>query len=92
MVLLVSPADTERIAETVQRLGQTVDLRLQTTPEPVRAAFSIGLIDDIAPEMAPDEILIFADERMFEHKRERLRSDPGWRALSEPPERRPAPA
>ncbi len=77
MVLLVGPAGTERIDDTVERLGRSIDLRLQSTPEPVRAAFSIGLIDDIAPHLTPDEILSLADERMYEHKRDRRRSDPG---------------
>ncbi|MDF1523323.1 MAG: GGDEF domain-containing protein, partial [Trueperaceae bacterium] len=77
MVLLVGPSDTERVAETVRRLGQGVDLRLQTTSEPVRAAFSVGLIDDIAPEATPDEILSHADERMYEHKRRQRSTDPG---------------
>jgi diguanylate cyclase (GGDEF)-like protein len=76
MVLLVGPSDAERIAETVRRLGRGIDLTLQTTPDPVRAAFSVGLIDDIAPEMTPDDILSHADERMYEHKRLR-KTDPG---------------
>lgn len=76
MVLLVGSADAARVAETVRRLGQGVDLQLQTTPEPIRAAFSVGLIDDIAPEATPDEILSLADERMYEHKRLR-RTDAG---------------
>ncbi len=76
MILLVGPTDVERIAETVRRLGQGVDLRLQATAEPVRAAFSVGLIDDIAPESTPDEVLSQADERMYEHKRQRRKTDP----------------
>jgi len=76
MVLLIGAVDTEVVAETVRRLGHGVDLRLQTTPEPVQVAFSVGLIDDIAPESTPDEILSRADERMYEQKRRR-RSDPG---------------
>lgn len=75
MILLVGTADTERVAETVRKLGRGLDLHLQSTPEPVRAAFSVGLIDDIAPEATPDEILSRADERMYEHKRRRS-SDP----------------
>lgn len=77
MVLLVGSADVDRVADTVRRLGHGVDLRLQATSEPVRASFSVGLIDDIAPEATPDEILNHADERMYEHKRHRRPSDPG---------------
>jgi len=77
MVLLVGPTDADRVADTVRRLGQGVELRLQTTSELVRAAFSVGLIDDIAPEATPDQILGEADERMYEHKRQRRRTDPG---------------
>jgi diguanylate cyclase (GGDEF)-like protein len=76
MILLVGAADAAEIAETVRRLGQGVDLLLQTTPEPLHVAFSVGLIDDIAPESTPDEILSRADERMYEQKR-RYRSDAG---------------
>lgn len=77
MILVVGSADVEQVADTVRRLGLGVDLRLQTTPEPVRAAFSVGLMDDIMPEATPDEILNHADERMYEHKRQRGASDPG---------------
>ena len=69
MVLLVGSADSERVAEAVRRLGHGVELYLQTTNEPLRAAFSVGLIDDIAAEATPDAILSLADERMYEHKR-----------------------
>ncbi len=77
MILLVGSDDLERVAETVRRLGQGVELSLQSTSSQVRIAFSVGLIDDIAPEATPDEVLSLADDRMYEHKRRRRKSDPG---------------
>ncbi len=76
MIRLVGTPGTERVAETIERLGQGVDLQLHSTTEPVRAEFSVGLIDDIAPEATPDQILSDADERMYAHKRGRRQSDP----------------
>ena len=77
MVLLVGAADNERVAEAIRRLGRGVDLNLQTTTESLRAGFSVGMIDDIAPEATPDQILSLADERMYEHKRARRQPEPG---------------
>lgn len=71
MILLVGSDDIERVAETVRRLGKGLDLRLEATSSPVRVAFSVGLIDDIAPEATPDEVLSQADDRMYAHKRRR---------------------
>jgi diguanylate cyclase (GGDEF)-like protein len=75
MVLLVGRAENDRVADAVRRLGQGVDLRLQATPEPVHVSFSVGLMDDIAPEATPDEVLSQADDRMYAHKRSRRKSD-----------------
>lgn len=76
MILLVGSDDVDRVAEAVRYLGHGLDLDLQTTTESLRAGFSVGLIDDIAPEATPDEILSLADERMYEHKRLKRKTDP----------------
>ena len=77
MILLIGPSDAEVVAETVRGLGQGLELQLQTTSASVRTGFSVGLIDDIAPDQTPDQILSLADERMYEHKRGRRECDAG---------------
>jgi diguanylate cyclase (GGDEF)-like protein len=75
MILLVGETGGDHIAETVRRLGEGVELQLQSVPERVTVSFSVGHLGDIAPDMAPDDILAGADARMYARKRERRRSD-----------------
>jgi diguanylate cyclase (GGDEF)-like protein len=75
MVLLVGQTGADLIAETVRRLGEGIELQLQSVPEEVTVSFSVGHLGDIAPEMTPDDILAGADARMYAHKRERRQGD-----------------
>lgn len=76
VVLLVGTTGTGLVADTVRRLGEGADLHLPSLPDPIRVSFSVGRLDDIEPEQAPEEILAVADGRMYEHKRaQRRQSD-----------------
>ncbi|MBW6456806.1 MAG: GGDEF domain-containing protein [Trueperaceae bacterium] len=75
MVLLVGEVGADLIAETVQRLGQGIEMRLQSVSLPVTVSFSVGHLGDITPDKTPDEILAGADERMYAEKHARRRDD-----------------
>jgi diguanylate cyclase (GGDEF)-like protein len=75
MVLLVGETGADMIAETVRRLGEGIELQLQSVSTHVDVSFSVGHLGDIAPEMTPDDILAGADARMYAHKRERRQTD-----------------
>jgi len=75
MVLLVGGTGSDLIAETVHRLGQGIEMRLQSVPEPVTVSFSVGHLGEITPEKTPDEIIAGADERMYAEKHARRQSD-----------------
>ena len=76
MVLLVGETGAEPIAETVRRLGEGIELQLQSVPDRVTVTFSVGHLGDIAPDTTPDDILAGADARMYAEKREWRRRDP----------------
>jgi len=75
MVLLVGETGADLIADTVRRLGQGIEMRLQAVSQPVTVSFSVGHLGDITPDQTPDEILAGADERMYAEKRARRRGD-----------------
>ena len=75
MVLLVGETGADLIAETVRRLGEGIELQLQSVSERVTVSFSVGHLGDIAPETTPDEIIAGADAKLYAHKRERRETD-----------------
>ena len=75
MVLLTGETGADVIADTVKRLGEGIELQLQSVPAQVTVSFSVGLLGDVAPEATPDDILAGADARLYAFKRERRRSD-----------------
>ncbi len=68
MVLLVGTVGADIVAEAVRRLGEGIELRLQSVPSLVSVSFSVGHLDEVTPEQTPDEILSKADVKMYAHK------------------------
>ncbi len=68
MVLLVGTVGADVVMEAVRRLGEGIELRLQTVPDLVSVSFSVGHLDEVTPEQTPDEILSKADVKMYAHK------------------------
>jgi diguanylate cyclase (GGDEF)-like protein len=68
VVLLSGPADAEVVAESLRRIHEGVGVRVHADRDPLTVTFSVGLLDDVAPEQTPDDILRLADARMYEHK------------------------
>lgn len=73
MILLMGVGGAEYVAETIARLGRGMVLSVRASTAPVTVSFSVGLVEAIAPDLTPDEILARADRRMYEHKNAKRR-------------------
>jgi diguanylate cyclase (GGDEF)-like protein len=68
VVLLLGPGDAQAVAESLRRIRAGVVVRVDAVRAPLIVSCSVGLLDDVAPEQTPDDILRLADTRMYEQK------------------------